>query len=48
MKNYIIPTTVVDDFFDDPYLVTEFAKSQSYKKDEFNQWRAKELNQYIN
>ena len=38
MKNYIIPTTVVDDFFDDPYMVTDFAKSQTYIRDEYNQW----------
>jgi Family of unknown function (DUF6445) len=38
VKNYVIPTTVVDDFFDDPYLVTEFAKKQSYAKDLHNQW----------
>ena len=38
MKNYVIPTTVVDDFFDDPYMVTEFAKKQSYAKDAHNQW----------
>jgi hypothetical protein len=38
VKNYVIPTTVVDDFFDDPYLVTEFASKQSYAKDVHNQW----------
>jgi hypothetical protein len=38
MKNYIIPTTVVDDFFDDPHMVTEFAKKQTYSKDTHNQW----------
>ena len=38
MKNYIIPTTVVDDFFDDPAMVKDFAVAQSYSKDKFNQW----------
>ena len=38
MKNYIIPTTVVDDFFDDPHMVAEFAKKQTYSKDTHNQW----------
>ena len=38
MNNYIIPTTVVDNFFDNPRMVREFAEKQTYAKDEFNQW----------
>jgi Family of unknown function (DUF6445) len=38
LNNYIIPTTVVDDFFDDPRMVREFANQQTYAKDQFNQW----------
>jgi hypothetical protein len=41
LKNYIIPTTVVDDFFDEPVMVKEFALAQSYSKDQFNQWPGK-------
>lgn len=38
MQNYIVPTTVVDNFFNDPYLVRNFAQQQSYKIDSFYQW----------
>jgi hypothetical protein len=38
MQNYIIPTTVVDNFFNDPYLVKDFAQKQNYTSDKFNQW----------
>lgn len=38
MKNYIIPTTIVDDFFDDPELVRKFALGQEYKPDPDLKW----------
>ena len=38
MKNYIIPTTIVDDFFDDPELVRKFALEQEYKSDPDLKW----------
>jgi len=41
MKNYIIPTTVVDDFFDNPMKVREFALQQEFKTDPHNLWPGK-------
>jgi hypothetical protein len=38
MQNYIIPTTVVDNFFNDPAMVKEYAEAQQYSRDPFNQW----------
>lgn len=41
MENYIIPTTVVDNFFDDPQMVREFADLQTYLADPSHQWPGK-------
>lgn len=41
MKNYIIPTTVVDDFFDNPQWVREFALLQEFKPDPESMWPGK-------
>ena len=38
MKNYIIPTTVVDDFFDNPQWVREFALQQQFNPDPRGMW----------
>lgn len=38
MLNYVIPTTVVDNFFDDPKWVRDFALQQEFKTDPENSW----------
>lgn len=38
MKNYIIPTTIVDDFFDNPRWVREFALEQKFEPDPEGRW----------
>jgi hypothetical protein len=41
MINYIIPTTVVDSFLDDPDWVRNFALKQEFAVDPINQWPGK-------
>lgn len=49
--NTIIPTTIVDDFFEDPDSIRAFALAQQYQKDEQGRWpglRAAPLEQLNN
>lgn len=41
MINYIIPTTVIDNFFDDPAWVRNYALQQEYAPDEQHLWPGK-------
>jgi hypothetical protein len=41
MINYIFPTTVVDNFFDNPEQIVNLAKHQKYEADEKNKWPGK-------
>lgn len=41
MINYIIPTTVVDSFLDDPLWIKEFALKQEFTTDPANKWPGK-------
>ena len=34
----IYPTTIVDNFFDDPDKIVEYSKKLNYKKDPNNDW----------
>ena len=38
MQNYIIPTSVIDGFFEDPYKVREFALVQNFSPDPNKMW----------
>lgn len=38
MNNLYFPTTIIDNFFDDPDMVVDFAKSLEYKKDPLGIW----------
>lgn len=38
MNNYIIPTTVVDNFFDNPLMVRDYALRQEYQTDDESRW----------
>ena len=44
-KNFCIPTTVVDDFFDNPEYIREYALSLEYTKDEESKWPGKRSKQ---
>lgn len=50
MKNFVSPVTVVDDFFDNPQWVRDFALQQEFKPDPNNVWPGKrtELLERIN
>jgi hypothetical protein len=48
MNNYIIPTTVIDNFFEDPMLVRNFALKQSYHKDKNNNWPGERSESIVN
>jgi Family of unknown function (DUF6445) len=41
MINYVIPTTVIDNFFDDPLWVRDFALKQEYFPDPHHKWPGK-------
>lgn len=41
MNNYIIPTTIIDNFFDDPVWIRNFALEQEYFVDDTHQWPGK-------
>jgi hypothetical protein len=41
MRNLAFPTTIVDNFFDEPDVVRDFALAQEFYKDDANKWPGK-------